>query len=42
VITTPVSFNPNVLGPWPGFAVFTAEVALVLLIGWWTFRRRDA
>jgi ABC-2 type transport system permease protein len=42
VITAPVSFNPDVLDPWPGFAVFTAEVALVLLVGWWTFRRRDA
>jgi ABC-2 type transport system permease protein len=41
-ITAPVSFNPMVLEPWPGFAVFTAEVALVLAIGWLTFRRRDA
>jgi ABC-2 type transport system permease protein len=41
-VTTPVSFNPNVLDPWPGFAVFTAEVAVVLLVGWITFRRRDA
>jgi ABC-2 type transport system permease protein len=41
-ITAPVSFNPMVLEPWPGFAVFTAEVALVLAIAWLTFRRRDA
>ncbi len=41
-ITAPVSFNPMVLEPWPGFAVFTAEVALVLAIAWITFRRRDA
>jgi ABC-2 type transport system permease protein len=41
-ITAPVSFNPNVLEPWPGFAVFTAEVAVMLLISWVTFRRRDA
>ena len=41
-ITAPVSFNPMVLDPWPGFAVFTAEVALVLLVGWGVFRRRDA
>jgi ABC-2 type transport system permease protein len=42
VITAPVSFNPTALDPWPGFAVFTAEVAAVLVIGWITFRRRDA
>jgi ABC-2 type transport system permease protein len=41
-ITAPVSFNPMVLEPWPGFAVFTAEVAVVLGIAWITFRRRDA
>jgi ABC-2 type transport system permease protein len=41
-ITAPVSFNPNVLEPWTGFAVFAAEVAVVLLVGWFTFRRRDA
>jgi ABC-2 type transport system permease protein len=42
VITAPVSFNPVALDPWPGFAVFMAEVAVVLLIGWVTFRKRDA
>ncbi len=41
-ITAPVSFNPDALAPWPGFGVFMAEVAVVLLIGWVTFRRRDA
>ncbi len=41
-ITAPVSFNPDALAPWPGFGVFMAEVAVVLLIGWFTFRRRDA
>jgi ABC-2 type transport system permease protein len=41
-ITAPVSFNPVALDPWPGFAVFMAEVAVVLVIGWVTFRRRDA
>ena len=41
-ITAPVSFNPMVLDPWPGFAVFTAEVALVLLVAYGVFRRRDA
>lgn len=42
VVATPVSFNPNLLDPWVGFAVFAAEVAAVLLVGYLTFRRRDA
>jgi ABC-2 type transport system permease protein len=42
VVATPVSFNPNLLDPWPGFAVFAAEVAVVLVAGYVTFRRRDA
>ena len=41
-ITAPVSFNPMVLDPLPGFAVFTAEIALVLLVAYGVFRRRDA
>jgi ABC-2 type transport system permease protein len=41
-IATPVSFNPNLLAPWTGLAVFAGEVALVLLVGLLTFRRRDA
>ncbi|WP_040337075.1 ABC transporter permease subunit [Candidatus Blastococcus massiliensis] len=41
-IAAPVSFNPNLLDPWVGFAVFAAEVAAVLLVGYLTFRRRDA
>ena len=41
-IATPVSFNPLLLDPLPGFAVFTAEVAAVLLLAYATFRRRDA
>ena len=41
-IATPVSFNPNALAPWTGFAVFAAEVAVAALIGWLAFRRRDA
>jgi ABC-2 type transport system permease protein len=41
-VTTPVSFNPELLGPWTGFAVFATEVALLLGIAWVTFRRRDA
>jgi ABC-2 type transport system permease protein len=41
-ITTPVSFNPMLLDPWPGFAVFAGEVLTVLLVGYAVFRRRDA
>ena len=41
-VATPVSFNPELLDPWVGFAVFAGEVALVTVIAWATFRRRDA
>ena len=41
-VTTPVSFNPLLLGPWTGFAVFAAEVAVLLLVAVAVFRRRDA
>jgi len=41
-VATPVSFNPQLLGPWTGFAVFLAEVAAVLLMAYLAFRRRDA
>jgi ABC-2 type transport system permease protein len=41
-IAAPVSFNPLLLDPWVGFAVFAGEVAAVLLAGYLTFRRRDA
>jgi ABC-2 type transport system permease protein len=41
-VATPVSFNPLLLDPWTGFAVFSAEVAAVLLVGFLVFRRRDA
>ncbi len=41
-VATPVSFNPQLLDPWTGFAVFSAEVAAVLLVGFLVFRRRDA
>jgi ABC-2 type transport system permease protein len=42
VVATPVSFNPTALAPWTGFAAFMAEVAVVLAVAWWIFRRRDA
>ncbi len=41
-IATPVSFNPDLLAPWTGFGVFTAEVAALLVTGWLVLRRRDA
>jgi ABC-2 type transport system permease protein len=41
-VATPVAFNPELLGPWTGFAVFAAEVAALLLAGWLVFRHRDA
>jgi ABC-2 type transport system permease protein len=41
-VATPVAFNPDLLDPWVGFAVFCAEVAAVLLVGYRVFRRRDA
>ena len=41
-LVTPVPFNPELLGPWTGFAVFAAQVAALLLAGWLVFRHRDA
>ncbi len=41
-ITTPVSFSPDVLGPWTGLGVFVAETALLGLLGWVMVHRRDA
>jgi ABC-2 type transport system permease protein len=41
-IATPASFNPNLLDPWVGFAVFAGEVVALLLMGYAVFRRRDA
>jgi ABC-2 type transport system permease protein len=41
-LSTPVPFNPYLMEPWPGFAVFAVEVAALLLVGWLTFTRRDA
>jgi ABC-2 type transport system permease protein len=41
-VATPVPFNPKLLDPWPGFAVFAAEVVVLLLAGWVASARRDA
>lgn len=42
VISTPVSFDPNLLDPWPGFGVFMAQVAVLMCLAWVVVRRRDA
>jgi ABC-2 type transport system permease protein len=42
VVATPVSFEPGLLDPWVGLAVFAGEVAVLSLVAWATFRRRDA
>jgi ABC-2 type transport system permease protein len=42
VLVMPVAFDPGLLSPWTGFAVFSAEVAALLLAGWLVFRHRDA
>ncbi|PSL05861.1 ABC-2 type transport system permease protein [Haloactinopolyspora alba] len=36
------SFNPDLLDPWVGFAVFSGETALLLLVAGVLFSRRDA
>ena len=41
-VASAVSLNPWLLDPWVGFAVFTGEVAVVLLAGHVVLRRRDA
>jgi ABC-2 type transport system permease protein len=41
-ISTPVSFNPDLLDPWTGFAVFGLETAALLGLAWATVRNRDA
>ncbi len=41
-IATVTPFNPDLLGPWTGFAVFCAETALLLGIATVRFVRRDA
>jgi ABC-2 type transport system permease protein len=41
-ISTPVSFNPDLLDAWTGFAVFGAETAVLLLLAWVMVGRRDA
>jgi ABC-2 type transport system permease protein len=37
-----VAFNPLLLDPWAGFAVFCAEVAVLVAVAWTAFTHRDA
>jgi ABC-2 type transport system permease protein len=41
-VAMPVSFNPGLLDPWVGFAVFSGEVATLVVLALLVFRRRDA
>jgi ABC-2 type transport system permease protein len=41
-VSAPVPFNPNLLEPWTGFAVFGLETAVVLALAWLLLRKRDA
>jgi ABC-2 type transport system permease protein len=42
VVATPVSFNPNLLDPWPGFAVFMVQTTVLLAAAYVVLKRRDA
>jgi ABC-2 type transport system permease protein len=42
VIATPVTFNPNLLDAWPSFAIFAAEIAVLMTAAAIALRRRDA
>ena len=41
-IATPVSFNPDLMGAWPGFGVFALETAALVGLAWYLLRKRDA
>lgn len=41
-VAAPVSFNPLLLDPWVGFAVFCGEVTVLLVVAYAVLRRRDA
>ncbi|TNC47058.1 ABC transporter permease [Mumia zhuanghuii] len=42
VIATPVTFNPNLLEAWPSFAIFAAEITVLMTAAAIAVRRRDA
>lgn len=41
-ISTPVSFNPDLLEPWTGFGVFALQIGVLLALALAVVRRRDA
>ncbi|MGH1564003.1 ABC transporter permease [Mumia sp. DW29H23] len=41
-VAVPVAFNPNLLDPWAGFAIFAAEIAVLMTLAAIALRRRDA
>lgn len=41
-IASPVSLGPDLLDPWTGFAVFSAEAATLMLLAYVLLMRRDA
>jgi ABC-2 type transport system permease protein len=41
-LASPVPFNPDLLDPWPSFAIFAAETAAIVGVAWHLLRRRDA
>ncbi|AWB93788.1 ABC transporter permease [Aeromicrobium chenweiae] len=41
-LVAPVSFNPDALGAWTGFAVLLGEVGALCAAAWWLLRERDA
>ncbi|WP_370616691.1 ABC transporter permease [Mumia qirimensis] len=41
-VAVPVAFNPNLLDAWPSFAIFTAEITVLMVAAAVAVRRRDA
>ena len=41
-VAMPRPLNPELLDAWTGFAVFSAQAAVVLVLGYLVFQRRDA
>ena len=41
-LTSVVPFNPNLMAPWTGFGVLMAQVVVLIAVGAYVVRRRDA
>ncbi|GAA4965779.1 ABC transporter permease subunit [Yinghuangia aomiensis] len=41
-VTVAHQYHGDQLGPWTGFGVFCAEIAVLLILGWMRFTRKDA